>query len=182
MACCLGGSLLIVASLGQRAPVATLLQINACWSESRRVSAPFGSVAYFQVEQAEQLQGLIDAVLEMTGPDDGIFATPCETPALYALTRRLNPTPYDSLIDVIYHPTDAKQQRVCAGLRSPVTRLVIHRPGWSFGGAPALGTVEETCPLIGACLQDHFEPFRTVGVYTLYRRRGGMQQASRSQD
>lgn len=167
----LGGSLLVLTGLAQRAPVYTLLQIDGCRTETFRVTAPFGSVACLEPQRAEELQGLIDAVLETTSPDEGFAALPYETPALYALTRRRNSTAYDSLIDVMYDPSDAKQQRVCRGLLSPMTRLVIHRPGWNFCGDPAFGTVEETCPLIGACVQDHFEPFRTVGVYTLYRRR-----------
>jgi hypothetical protein len=96
-----------------------------------------------------------------------VFVTPWNAPPLYALTRRRNPTYYDSLIDLTHRPTEEKQRLVCAGLLAHGTRLVVHRPGWSTGS----NSFERACPLIDACLRDNYEPFRQAGPFWVLRRK-----------
>lgn len=129
--------------------------------------APYGTIRFAEQEQAASVQKLIDAVLENSAEGDYLFVTAWDAPPLYALTRRRNPTYYDSLIDLVHRPSEQRQRQVCEALLSRETGLVVHRPGWSVGSK----TFEETCPLIDRCERQHFAPFQSAGPFSVLRRK-----------
>ncbi|HTI50923.1 MAG TPA: hypothetical protein VL475_08230, partial [Planctomycetaceae bacterium] len=153
--------------LGQWGTALTVHEVLALRHPAHRAVAPHGTLVATDVGQAAELQDLIAAVVENSDESDYVFVTPWNAPPLYALTRRRNPTHYDSLIDLTHRPSEEKQRSVCGDLLSHNTRLVVHRPGWRTGS----DSFENACPLIDECLHAHFEPFRQCGPFSVWRRK-----------
>jgi hypothetical protein len=153
--------------LGQWAVVLTVNEGLAFGRPGHRVVAPYGTLVFADPNQAAEIQSLIGAVVENTAEGDYVFVTPWNAPPLYALTRRRNPTYYDSLIDLTHRPSELKQRKVCEALLAHETRLVVHRPGWATGS----NSFERACPLMDECLRENFEPFRQAGPFSVWRRK-----------
>src|SRR5262249_32475052 len=142
--------------IGQASISATLTQLEAQRRSTHTIRAPYGTVAFKSRMQADELRGLLAVVLENTVEQDHIFVIPWQAPALYALTRRHNPTYYDSTIDLFYRPDEEKQRQVCARLLQKNTRLVIGRadmPGPGWDEVQWLSAL----PLVNEFIEDHFE-------------------------
>jgi hypothetical protein len=163
-------AIVAIAAVGQVSASITIRQLLTLRYDSYTVSAPYGSVAFNDRQQADELQGLLAAVLGTTDENDHIFVIPWSAPALYALTRRVNPTYYDSTIDLFYRPAEEKQRRVCAMLLKQHAELIIARsdmpgPAWdNIGSASQLS-------LINDFVEEHFERFSDSGRFSVWRRR-----------
>jgi len=138
--------------------------------KSHSVAAPYGTLAFNDQKRAAELQGLIAAVLENAAEEDHVFVIPWNAPAIYALTRRRNPTYYDSTIDLLYRPSDEKQRQVCDALLAKETRLIIGTVELRGAGWDPINK-RERLPLIDACIEKHYERFRESGRFCVYRRR-----------
>lgn len=161
---------IVVAGAAQRIPLETLRQLAQFRHVGHVVTAPHGALVADREEAARNTQRLVDAVLRESAEDDCIFTTGWKTPPLHALTGRRNPTYYDSLIDLCYRPSEARQREVCAALLSQKARLVVHQQNWRIQTVDT--TFDAACPLIADCLEEHFEPCARVGELTLLRRKG----------
>ncbi|MGQ0634801.1 MAG: glycosyltransferase family 39 protein [Planctomycetaceae bacterium] len=157
----------LVATLAQVAPAETLAHLAKLKTGRHPIVAPHGTLMAAAADYASDMQGLIDEVLRRTEPGERIFVTAWSAPPLYALTGRRNPTYYDSLVDLCHRPSDEKQRRVCRELLSSPTQLVVHRAGWQFSSQ----RFEKACPLIDACLREHFEPVAQCGPHCILQRR-----------
>jgi hypothetical protein len=92
------GALAALVGLGQWAVVLTGHEALALGRPEHRAVAPYGTMDFADPQQAAEMQSLIGAVVENSAEGDYVFVTPWNAPPLYALTRRRNPTYYDSLI------------------------------------------------------------------------------------
>lgn len=103
-------------------------------------------------------QRLIDLVNSKTMPGDKIFVTDWESPPLYAITGRSNPTYYDSLIDLLAVPSTDKEIRVCHELIMDPPELIIH----DFKGGITdvdrkFYSFEKITPYLNRCISENFE-------------------------
>ena len=135
------------------------------------VRGSYGKLYMSNRANAADAQRVIDLVTATTREGDFLFATPKKAPVFYALTRRRNPTRYDSLIDLVYRPSEAAQREVCGALVGHRTALVVHSRSWGFGPDPAL-QFDRTCPILNDCIERAFEPLAQVGEYEVLRSRG----------
>jgi hypothetical protein len=163
------GVLAALAGLGQWSAALTIGEALTWREPVYRAVAPYGALATADSAEAAHSRELITAIVENSAESDYVFVTPWNAPPLYALTRRRNPTHYDSLIDLTHRPSREKQRSVCADLVARETRLVVHRPHWRTGS----DSFENACPLIDECLRTHFEPFRECGPFSVWRRKPG---------
>jgi hypothetical protein len=100
---------------------------------------------------------LIDLVNSKTKPGDKIFVTGWESPPLYAMTGRGNPTYYDSLIDLLAVPSIDKEIRLCHELLIDPPKLIIH----DFKGGITdvdrkFYSFEKITAYFNRCLRDNF--------------------------
>ena len=109
-------------------------------------------------------------MLENTTEEDHVFVIPWSAPAIYALTRRRNPTYYDSTIDLFYRPSEEKQRQVCEALLAKEARLIIGRADLPGAGWDSIGK-QTRLPLIDDCIAEHYERFSESGRFCVYRRR-----------
>ena len=164
-----GCAILMLVGTGQRAAVTTVQKYAAMRHKVSTITAPYGTLELDDDEHGAELQSLLATVIDNTAEGDYLFVTPFDAPPIYALTRRRNPTPYDSVSDLIYRPAESKQRAVCQALLAKETRLVIHQPQWCYSGHPTLKCFEDACPLINACIHEHFEPVQNIGRFVIYR-------------
>jgi len=156
--------------IGQAAVSATLKQIVNLRHSAESVRAPYGTVVLSDRTRVNELRGLLAAVLENTVEQDHVFVIPWQAPAVYALTRRHNPTYYDSTIDLFYRPDDGKQRQVCAAVLAKDTRLIIARSDMPGPGWDEVHWKSEL-PLVNAFVEDHFQRILDVGRFSVWRRR-----------
>lgn len=156
--------------IGQAAISVTLTQLETLRHSAHTVRAPCGSVIFSSRKRADELRGLLAAVLENTSEQDHVFVIPWQAPAIYALTRRFNPTYYDSTIDLFYRPDEEKQRRVCAALLKKNTKLIIARADMPGPGWDEVHWVSEL-PLVNAFIEDHFERIADIGRFSVWRPR-----------
>jgi hypothetical protein len=97
------------------------------------VQTPMGAVTALDEGEAERVRALVAEVERTTAVGEPIFVIPWGAPPLYALTKRINPTYYDSLIDVMVRPSLQKQERLCAELRQARPKLIVHYTDLSSG-------------------------------------------------
>jgi hypothetical protein len=172
----------VAVGIGQAAISVTMKQLVIQRHPADTVRAPYGTVVFGDWTRAEELRGLLAVVLENTAEQDHIFVIPWEAPAIYALTRRHNPTYYDSTIDLFYRPDEQNQRRVCAALMEKNTKLIIGRadmpgPGWDKM------EWESELPLVNAFVEDHFERIGDVGRFSVWRpRRGPVRTGSAAEN
>lgn len=77
-------------------------------------------------EKADQINQTINRIYLNSQPGDYIFVTDWELPPLYALTERVNPTYYDSLIDLLAVPDITKENSICQSLQQKPPTVIIH--------------------------------------------------------
>jgi hypothetical protein len=160
-----------VAGVGHRAAIVPMERaVDTLLKETYRVVAPYGTLSHNDRRLAAELEGLLEAVLEHATEKDHVFVVPWSAPAIYALTRRRNPTYYDSMIDLIYRPSEDKQRQVCQALLAKETRLVIGRADLPGAGWDSIGRATQL-PVIDACIDKHYERIRDIGRFSVYRRR-----------
>jgi hypothetical protein len=165
-----GGLLLVILGFGQHWIAVSLRQVGSALDSGEAVVSPYGTLFVSDEEDALAAKALVRIVLAESSADDYLFVTPKQAPPLYALTRRRNPTRFDSLVDLVYRPSDDKQREICLDLADKRPALVVHTPQWGFGRDPAL-QFENSCPLLNACIAASFEPFEQVGRFQVLRRR-----------
>jgi hypothetical protein len=112
-------------------------------------------------EWGDDLNRVVRYTAENTGDSDYIFVIPAEA-YIYFLSRRKNPTKYDS-----YHKgelTLIKQTEAIKNLEEKKPKLVI------FGGIFRLEFIEYY-KLILSCIYDHYQLAEKIGKYEVYRLR-----------
>lgn len=102
-------------------------------------------------------QRLVDLVNSKTKPGDKIFVTGWESPPLYVLTLRNNPTYYDSLIDLLAVPSIDKEIELCHQLLVDPPKLIIH----DFKGGITdvdrkFYSFEKLTPYLNHCIRENF--------------------------
>lgn len=147
---------------------------------SSEVYTPYGSLHYLGAQQqtdkaimylydekkenSSDVQSIIQFIQNHTDNDDYIFVTPWDAPPFYALTNRKNPTYYDSMIDVLYRPDTAKQEKICSDLLSKNTKVIVHvsdryKDRHEF---------KYKCPIIQRCIDENFKKVQTYDNYRIY--------------
>jgi hypothetical protein len=160
-----------VAGVGHRAIAIPVQRAAVTLLKARYpVVAPYGTLFSNDRERALEIEGLLAAVLEQTAEEDRVFVVPWSAPAIYALTRRRNPTYYDSTIDLFYRPSEDNQRQVCQALLAKEPRLVIGRADLPGAGWDWLGKAAQL-PVLDACIDEHYERIGESGRFSVYRRR-----------
>lgn len=136
--------------------------LSMLWRGSKPVSTEYGHII-LDKDQSE----LVKSIEKYSNDGDYIFVTAWSAPPLYALTNRRNPTYYDSLIDLIARPSEAKQRGVCNALLSKDTKLVIHQADFGFDNKDEL-TFANTCPILQKCIDDNFTIVERYDDYLVY--------------
>lgn len=172
---------LVIVGFGQQWIAITLRELAATFDRGEEIVSPYGTLFLRNEEEAATARALVRLVLEESSPDDYLFVTPKKAPPLYALTRRRNPTRFDSLVDLVYRPSDAKQREICADLADKRPALVVHTPRWGYGQDATL-RFENRCPLLNACIEGLFEPFAQVGAFHVLRSRSRGTAAPEGRD
>jgi hypothetical protein len=162
--------LLVILGFGQHWIATTLRALGSASARSQQVVTPYGTLSLTSQQDAAIARDLVRLISEGSSADDYLFVTPKNAPPLYALTRRRNPTRFDSMVDLVYRPSEAKQREICAELADKRPALVVHTSAWGYGQDPAL-QFESSCPLLSACIAGLFEPLAQVGQFQVLRRR-----------
>jgi hypothetical protein len=149
-----------VFGLGQRALVSSVIMPSPC----HVVRGPFGVFRVPDHDTAEEANGLIAEVLNNTRESDFIFVIPQNAPPLHALTRRPNPSYYDSLADLARRPSPDKENQVCRDILDKGTKLVIRNRG-------AGERSKEKYLLLMKCVDEHFEVCREFAHFSVLRRK-----------
>jgi hypothetical protein len=151
-----------ILAFGQHWIAVTLREVGSRLDPGEAIDAPYGRLFIRDERRALAAKRLVEIVTTHTSEDDFIFVTPTDAPPLFALTRRRNPTRYDSLIDLVYRPSEAAQREICAQLVEKRTALVVHSPDWGFGSDPGL-RFARAAPILEACIRENFTAFAEVG-------------------
>lgn len=122
---------------------------------SFEVSAPGGTLLFFNELEAKEVNEVIHFVNKNTDEGDYIFVVGWEAPPFYALTNRRNPTYYDSLIDVEARPSEEKEKNICNNLLKKNVKLIIYYA--SFESDKKEFTTLNSLPILQTCIKDNFE-------------------------
>lgn len=145
---------------------ALFLSVPIVWAQTGRemmrehypVTTPQGQLWLSNPAEARTWQSVFDLIEKHSGKDDYMFVTTWESPPLYALTGRRNPTRFDSIIDVMALSTEEKQETIIRDLRAHSTAVLVHDPDFCFDQRPDL-VFSRSCPLLQKTLE---KQFRTV--------------------
>lgn len=133
------------------------------------VKAPNGSVPFSNESDANDFEGLIGYILENTEDDDYIFVTTWDSPPIYALTGRRNPTYYDSLNDLIIRSSEEKQNNLIYQLENNDVRYIIHNADWGYDNKPEQ-QFRTACSTLQKYIEKRWKPVAEFGYYTIYQR------------
>ncbi len=100
------------------------------------VTAQNGSYREASGEKAKSIEKVLQLIETKTNQGDYIFYDGFNSPPLYFLTGRKNPTYYDSMIDVVPRSTDAKQNRIISALKLKYAKLYIHSKDFKYDKMP----------------------------------------------
>ncbi|MBI4232157.1 hypothetical protein HY605_02900 [Candidatus Peregrinibacteria bacterium] len=143
-------------------------QIKLLTEPSYEVSTEYGSLKLDDKEEAEALKNVLDTILAETDEGDYIFVDFWDASPIYALTNRMNPTYYDSLIDFVARPLDEKQEKLCADLLEFKPKFVVHNAQWMFDGKEEF-KFENAAPILVECVEENFELVGEWDDYSLYK-------------
>lgn len=100
------------------------------------VTALNGSYREASGDKAKSIETVLRLVEKNTIPNDYIFYDGFNSPPIYFLTGRKNPTYYDSMIDVVARPTDEKQYGIIQSLEQKQAKLYIHSGNFMYDKMP----------------------------------------------
>lgn len=146
-----------------------LLIINRVYELTKphyKVSTQYGRLLLSNESEAKDTNDVLDFINKITEKGDYIFVTADHLP-YYALTNRRNPTYYDSLMDLVYRPSQEKQESICRDILKKNTKLIIHYPDIPYSGDSSL-TLRNTCPTLERCIDDNFELAKKYDDYWIY--------------
>lgn len=87
-------------------------------------------------EKAESMNNILRIIDERSKKGEYIFYDGFNSPPLYFLSGRRNPAYYDSMIDVVARPSEAKQNGIIAALQSKQAKIYIHARNFMYDKMP----------------------------------------------
>ena len=131
------------------------------------INFPFGEINVTIQEEAKTINKIIHIINDNSNEGEFIFVTPWHSYPFYAMTKRKNPTYYDSLIDLIARPSEKKQKEICENILNKKTKLIIHSTNWGFDGKEEL-QFDKNCKVLINCIDENFTKIDQIGSFNIY--------------
>jgi len=131
-----------------------------------KISTDYGYILLNDKNVAESVNKTIKFILNFTDKNDYIFVTSYDSPPIYVLTNRKNPTYYDSLVDVTSRPTLEKQNKICSDLITKNTKLIIYSDFYLDDIKNV--SFSQKCKILEKCIKENFHLIEKYGNIEIY--------------
>jgi hypothetical protein len=131
------------------------------------VNTKRGTIPFKKQQDATDFKAVMSFIVSNTSQNDYIFVTCWDTPPLYVLSGRRNPTYYDSLNDLLIRESEDKQLKICQDILEKNTKIIIHNPDFVYDNKPEQ-SFRRACSILQNFITTNYKLAARYNDYYIY--------------